>query len=408
VNLEGVLFIATYDDTDDTLVKKPRQRGISILTFCVSLVLALGIGVIVGTRAGQLNLGVLGNNNQTLDLNSVQHTYATLSQNFDGKLDKQKLIEGANRGLVSAAGDQYTDYFNKQEAEQFSDDLSGTFSGIGAELDKRNDKLIIVSPLDNSPAKKAGLKAEDIVAEVNGQDTSSWSIDQAVATIKGKPGSSVKLTILRGSEVKSFTITRATITDPSVTTQQKGSIGIMTISRFGADTAPLVRKAAQTFKDSQVTGVVVDVRGNGGGYLQAAQDVASVWLDHGQVIVTERRDSTITSTERASGDPILKGVPTVVLVDGGSASASEILAGALQDNHAARLVGEKTFGKGSVQTLFDLDYGAKLKVTIAKWYTPGGKNINKQGITPDVAIAVGKNDTKDNDTQLNSALMLLK
>lgn len=386
----------------------PQAKAkISTFTFCVSVTLALVIGVIVGTRIGDFVPSFLYSK-QSVNLASVEQTYAALAQNHDGTLDQQKLIEGASRGLVQAVGDPYTEYFNKQEAKTFNDDLSGTFSGIGAELDQKDNKLIIVSTLPGSPAEKAGLASNDVITAINGSDTTNLSIDKAVAAIQGKAGTVVKLTILRDNALKDFTMTRQTINDPSVTSAQKGTIGVITISRFDNDTAALARKAAQTFKNNHVTGIVLDLRGNGGGYLQAAQDVSSLWLDKGQVIVTERRGSTITATDRAEGDPILKGIPTVVLVDGGSASASEITAGALQDHHVAKLVGEKTFGKGSVQDVINLANGAELKVTIAKWYTPAGKNINKQGIKPDITVAVGKNDSPDNDTQLNKALDLLK
>lgn len=387
---------------------QPPKKGISVFTFCLSIGLTLVVGVILGGRSDQLTAYFLKNEaNQNLPLTSLQQTYNTLKQEYDGKLDQKKLVEGANKGLVEASGDPYTVYLNKTEAEEFNKDLDGTFSGIGAELDKKDDKLIIVAPLDNSPAQKAGLKPADIVAKVNDQDTSSWSIDKAVSEIKGKEGTTVKLTIIRADEVKDISITRDVITDPSVKSEQKDGIGIIRISRFGNDTAGLVRKAAQTFKAANLKGVVVDLRGNGGGYLEAAQEVSSVWLKSGAVVVTEKGPHD-SQTNRATGDPILNGVPTVILIDGGSASASEIVAGALQDNGAAKLVGEKSFGKGSVQKFVDLADGAKLKVTIAKWYTPKNKNISKQGIKPDVAVVYGKDSTKENDPQLNKALELLK
>jgi carboxyl-terminal processing protease len=388
-------------------IAKPPRRGIPIFAFCVSVVLALMVGVILGTRSDELMPGLFKKKTDQLELASVQATYNTLKQRYNGTLSTAKLVEGANRGLVDAAGDPYTVYMNKKEAEEFDKDLDGTFSGIGAELDKKDNKLVIVAPLDDSPALKAGVKAGDIVARVNDEDTSEWSIDKAISKIKGKAGTTIKLTIVRNDEVKDISITRAVITDPSVKSEQKGDIGIIRVSRFGNDTGSLVRKSAQTFKDANVKGVVLDLRGNGGGYLEAAQEVASVWLDNGAVVVTEKGTHE-SQTDHASGDSILKGVPTIVLVDGGSASASEIVAGALKDNQVAKLVGEKTFGKGSVQKTFDLAKGAKVKVTIAKWYTPHGTSISKVGIEPDVTAAFGENSTRENDPQLNKALELLK
>jgi carboxyl-terminal processing protease len=387
----------------------PPKNGIPIFTFCVAIVLVLVIGIIIGTRSDQIASQFLKNrqNEKELNLSSVQTTYNKLKEEYNGKLNTASLVEGANRGLVEAAGDPYTVYLNHKEAEEFDKDLDGTFSGIGAELDKKDNKLIIVSPLDDSPAQKAGLQPGDIVVQVNGQDTASWPVDKAVSQIKGKEGTTVKLTILRAEEVKEISITRAVITDPSVKSEQKDNLGIIRISRFGNDTASLVRKAAQTFKDSAVRGIILDLRGNGGGYLEAAQEVSSVWLENGAVVVTEKGTHG-TETERASGSPLLQGVPTVVLIDGGSASASEIVAGALKDNKAATLVGTKSFGKGSVQKVFKLSGGNELKITIAKWYTPAGKNISKEGIKPDENVAFGKNDTRENDPQLNRAIELLK
>lgn len=385
---------------------RPAKKGVSYFTFGASLLITLVVGLIVGFR-GEQWAGVFGARPAGLDTRSLNRTYNDLKQNYDGTLDTQKLLEGANRGLTEAAGDPYTVYFDKNEAKQFDNDLEGTFSGIGAELDKKDDKLIIVSPLENSPAQKAGLQAGDVIVKVNDQQTTNWSIDKAVSQIKGKKGTTVKLAVVRGDGVKDFSITRDIITEASVKTDKKGTVGIIRISRFGSDTAGLTRKAAQKFKDENVSGIVLDLRGNGGGYLEIAQDVSSLWLERDQVVVTERRGSMITQTHKATGDSILHGIPTVVLVDQGSASASEIVAGALQDHHAAKLVGQKTFGKGSVQKVVDLSGGAKLKVTIAKWYTPKGKNISKEGITPDEALAVGKNDTKNNDSQLNKGLEIV-
>ncbi len=396
-------------DKDEELTQKPRRRGVSVFTFCITVTLALSVGLVTGSRSEELTAYFYKDSAQSdLSLLSVQQTYDALKKEYDGTLDRAKLVEGANRGLVDAAGDPYSVYLTKKEAEALKEDLDGTFSGIGAELDKKDGKLVIVAPLDDSPAQKAGVRPADIVAQVNGEDTSSWSIDKAVSKIKGEEGTTVKLTILRGDEVKEISITRAVITDPSVKTEQRGDIGIIRISRFGTDTATLVRKAAQTFKEAEAKGIVLDVRGNGGGYLESAQEISSLWLREGATVVIEKKGAKVTETHRASGEASLQGMPTVVLIDGGSASASEIVAGALKDNQAAKLVGEKTFGKGSVQTILDLSGGAQLKVTVAKWYTPGGKNISKEGIKPDVTVAYGKNDTKENDSQLNKALELLK
>jgi carboxyl-terminal processing protease len=390
------------------------KRGISKGMFGATIAIVLAVGFVLGTRSDELLAHVPfikpRTTPTTIDLSSLQHTYRVLSQNYDGKLSADKLIEGANRGLVQAAGDPYTTYFSKKEANEFMNDLEGTFSGIGAELGMKDEKLVVVTTLDDSPAKKAGLTKNDIIAKVNDTATTGWSVDKAVSQIRGEKGTTVKLTILRSQTVKEFSITRDTITDPSVKSSVKNDIGILRISRFGdTDTVDLTRKAAASFKAQGVKGIVVDLRGNGGGYLNAAKDIAGLWLANGKVIVSERTGGRVTEELRADGDPILKGVPTVVLIDEGSASASEILAGALKDNGAATLVGEKTFGKGSVQKIVELPLGAELKVTIAKWYTPNGKNINKEGIMPDHKVAFSMKDAKGGkDPQKTAALKFLE
>jgi carboxyl-terminal processing protease len=378
-------------------------------------VIILIVGVIGGMRADDL-IVLLGNGQNkgtpsSLDFSSVQQVYDQLRQKYDGKLDVQKLIDGAKKGMVAATGDPYTVYFTKDEAKQFFSDLNGKFSGIGAELDKKSDQLIVVSTLDDSPARKAGLQAGDAIAKVNDEDTSGWSVDQAVSKIRGDKGTTVKLTIVRDSKQQEFSIVRDEITTPSVTwNEDTDNIGYMRIASFADDTASLTQKAAQEFKDKGVKAVVLDLRGDGGGYLTAAQAVASLWLPEGKTIVQERTDTgVVQQTLKASGNALLSGLPTTVLVDGGSASASEIVSGALHDNGVAKLVGVKTFGKGSVQDIVDLPGGAELKVTIAKWYTPNGKNINKEGIQPDVNVPISDDDLKNSrDPQKDKAFELVK
>ena len=395
----------------DIIPEKPK-RQVPLLTTILMVVLVGIVAFIAGTRSTSLLASLKGNQNPaTLDFSSLQQLYDVLRSKYDGTLDSQKLIDGAKHGMVEATGDPYTVYFNDEEAKEFAGDLEGTFEGIGAELGKREGQLIIASTLDGSPAKASGLLGGDAIIKVNDDVTTGWTIEKAVSQIRGKKGTSVKLTIVRGDEApREIAITRDTITDPSVKTEITAeNIGIMRISRFGEnETTRLARQAADTFKQKGVKGIVVDVRGNGGGYLVAAQDIASLWLKN-KVVVTERKDGKVIETLRSSSDDaILAGIPTIVLVDGGSASASEILAGALADNGAAKLVGEKTFGKGSVQTIEDVLGGGQLKVTVSKWYTPNGKNITKEGITPETVVTLNAEDVAaGRDPQKAKALELL-
>lgn len=378
-----------------------------------TFVLIIGLAFVVGYTGGTRNDQVVGLvapvfgfkvETGTLDLSSVQATYRALKANFDGDLDQQALINGASRGLTAAAGDPYTVYMDQKEAEEFNKDLTGNIGGgIGAEIGNRNSRPTVVRTLADSPAQQSGLTAGDVIIGVNDESTQGWSVSDTVNKIRGEVGTTVKLTVLRGSSPEEFTITRQEITSPSVDTEVTDSIGIITMRRFDDTTADMARKAAREFKDQGVKGVILDLRGNGGGLLTAAQDVAGIWLDN-KVVVTEKTNGKTTDELRSGGSPILGGVPTVVLVNSGSASASEIVAGALKDHDAATLIGEKTFGKGSVQKLINLQDGSVLKVTVAKWYTPKGKNINKEGIAPNKTVDLTADDVNaDRDPQLDAA-----
>jgi carboxyl-terminal processing protease len=371
-----------------------------------------------GYAAGKGDVHIWGGKgvvrNQTpssLDYASVDAVYSILKNDYDGSLNSTKLIDGAKAGLVAATGDPYTEYFDPAAAKDFNNELAGSITGIGAELgtDAQND-IVIVSPLSGYPAEKAGLKPKDIIAAVDNQPTQGMSVDAVVRKIRGKEGTKVTLTVVRGSQ-KPFevTITRQKITVPSVKYQEDGNIGYLKISQFSNDTVSLAQKAAQEFKAKHVKGVVLDLRSDPGGYLNAAVGVSSLWLDKGKTVVQERRGGQVVSTETATGSNILAGLPTIVLIDAGSASASEITAGALHDNDIAQLVGVKSFGKGSVQQVENLPDGSELKVTIARWYTPDGKNIDKQGISPDVSVSISDQDAAaGKDPQKDKAYSLLQ
>lgn len=391
--------------------KKPR-RSVSLPTLILSLLIAASLAFVGGTRYEEINAWFAGKATgpADLDLSSLQEVYDELRMSYEGDLDAGKLVDGAKHGLVDAAGDPYTVYFNSEEAAQFQGDLHGTFEGIGAEIGKRDDRLVIVSPLDGSPAKEAGVRAGDVIVKVNDEATDGWSVEEAVNKIRGKKGTTVKLSLLRSNQLKEVSITRDTISMPSVTSEVKDGIGILRISRFSdTDTTALAREAAAKFKTAKVKGVILDLRGNGGGYLETAQEIASLWLPEGKIVVTQRSGDRIVDTLKAEGDTPLKGIPTVVLVDGASASASEIVAGALADHDVATLVGEKTYGKGSVQTVEDLPDGGKLKVTVARWFTPNGKNIAKEGISPQVKVAPSEADIKaERDPAFDKARQMIE
>ena len=347
---------------------------------------------------------------ERIDFSNVEKTYQALASNFDGEIDKQKIIDGASKGLVEAVGDKYTEYMTSKEAEEFNKSLSGDVgTGIGVELAKDGDSVKVVRVLAKNPAESAGILAGDVISKVNGEDVSKENTSEISKKIRGDAGTTVKIGIIRGNEKKEFSVTRAKIENPSVELTKKDGVATLSIYRFDSETGVLAKKYAEEIKNEGISKVILDLRGNGGGYVQAAKTVASLWLEKNALIVSEKTGSKTVEEIRATGDNPLKGIKTVILLDGSSASASEIVAGALKEHKAAQIVGEKSYGKGSVQTTIDMPNGALLKVTIAKWFTPGGKNISNNGISPDVKVSAPKGESYLlNDIQKNKALEILK
>jgi carboxyl-terminal processing protease len=382
----------------------------------VVLVFVAGIGVGDGRLSLHRTEPVAKGLPAKLNYASVNQVYQALKQNYDGQLTETQLEDGLKHGLAQATNDPYTVYFTAAEAKSFNQELNNSFSGIGAQLgEDSNNDLEIIAPINGLPAAKAGLKAQDIITSINGTSTTGMSIDDAVNDIRGPKGSKVTLQILRDqSQPLTFTVTRDNIVLPSVTTKiLPGNIGYMQISTFADDTTSLAQKAADSFKSQNVKGIVLDLRDNPGGLLDAAVHVSSLWLPQGQMVLQEKRGSTVVQTYQALGGDELNGIPTVVLIDGGSASASEITTGALHDNGDAYVIGQKSYGKGVVQEIVCIGTStnsdgtcpaAELKVTVASWYRPDGKNINHLGITPDKTVTVSDADAAaGTDTQLQAA-----
>ncbi len=406
-----------YKDNREHRLMNGQKNGKfhrSVAVDFIVIALALGIGYLAGNFHYQIEsfvgqiFGYKSINIASIDLSSVESTYSVLASKYDGTLDIKALIDGANRGLVEAAGDDYTVYMTAKEAADYNNSLQGNIGGgIGAVIGLKNSKVAIMSVLADNPAIKAGLLANDLILEINDESTDNMTADVAVSKIRGEAGTTVKLKIQRGVEVKDFTVTRAVVNNPSVTSKVENSVGIMTISRFDDSTGGLAKLAAKGFIKDGVKSVILDLRDNPGGYVDAAVDVAGLWLDN-QVVVTEQKNGVIAETFKSDSEAVLKGISTVVLVNGNSASASEIVSGALQDYGVAKIVGEQTFGKGSVQQLIDINDGAQLKVTVARWYTPKGRNITKDGITPDTTATLTQTNVDAGvDPQLDKARELL-
>ncbi|PIZ61642.1 peptidase S41 [Candidatus Saccharibacteria bacterium CG_4_10_14_0_2_um_filter_52_9] len=373
----------------------------------IAAIFLAGVNVGNGRIDLQRHSSVNGSLPNRLDYTGVDQLYRSIKDNYDGKLSAQQLQDGLKHGLATATKDPYTVYFTPKEAKDFSDQLNNSFSGIGAQLGQDADgNLEVIAPIDDLPAAKAGLKPKDIIASINGTTTSGMSVDEAVSKIRGPKNTQVKLQIVRDHKQSlDFNITRQDINLPSVKSKTlDGNIGYLQITSFSPDTVGLAQKAAEQFKSQNVKGIILDMRNDPGGLLDAAIKVSSLWLPPGQKVLDEKQGNRTTDSSTSVGGNILTGIPTVVLIDGGSASASEIMAGALHDNNQAYLIGEKSYGKGVVQQLINFGDGSQLKVTVASWYRPNGQNINHKGVTPDKIVKISDADAKaGTDTQLQAA-----
>ena len=326
--------------------------------------------------------------------------------------DDQNMLYGAISGLAGAFGDPYTVFFNPKDADKFNSDIQGSFGGIGAELGSKDHQIIIIAPLKNTPAERAGLKPQDAILEVDGVSIAGLTIDQTVQKIRGDAGTKVTLTIMRDGwdSSKKFEITREIINVPTVDWSMKnGDVIYLQLYNFNAQAESLFYNAMLNGLMKGGKGLVLDLRNNPGGYLDEAVNLAGWFVDRGSVVVKERYADGHEQVLRTNGNQALKGFPVVVLVNEGSASASEILAGALRVDRGIKLVGVKTFGKGTVQEVDSLKDGSTLKITTANWLLPDGTLIDKNGLNPDYEVKLTDDDIKaKRDPQLDKALEVLR
>jgi len=352
------------------------------------------------------------------DLGEFWEVWNLLDQKFavgtsSQQLTREQKIQGAIGGLVSSYGDPYTIYLPPADAESFAADISGEFSGVGMEVGMRDDLLTIIAPLPETPAEKAGLRTGDVIVKIDDVSAERMRIDQAVDLIRGEKGTVVTLTIFREGEMEfiEVPVTRDTIAIPTVKTEQIGNVYVIALYSFNAIAEAKMIDALNDYLKSDATKLIIDVRGNPGGFLQSAVSIGSFFVPSGKVIVQESFvDESKNDTFRSRGRQVGVFTPEnlVVLVNGGSASASEILAGALKDHGIATVIGAQTFGKGSVQELVELEDGSSLKVTVARWLTPLGTSISNGGLAPDIAIGrTGEQQVNDEDPQKDAAVRFL-
>lgn len=345
--------------------------------------------------------------------NVINEKYVPTNGTSTEQVGDQVKVYGAIEGMVKSLGDPYTTFFPPEEAKEFSQAISGQIEGVGMEVDVKDGILTVISPVKGTPAYNAGVKPGDQVLKIDDVATSGLTTEEAVKHIRGQKGTSVKLTMLRAGdkEPRVLNIVRDVINIPTVDTETRGDVFIIRLYSFSATSPNLFREALRDFVQSGKFKLVIDLRGNPGGYLEAAQDMASWFLPTGKVIVSEDfRNEKDKQVFRSKGYNIFnENLKLAILIDGGSASASEILAGALHDHGVATLVGAKSFGKGSVQELVDITDKTSLKVTIAKWLTPDGISISHNGLTPDVVVKLDEKKYLEDktDTQLNKAIEIL-
>ena len=354
----------------------------------------------------------------SIDLTEFWKVWNLLDEKFvvgttTDALSDQDKVRGAIEGLVKVYGDPYTVYMPPQKAAMFEEDISGNFSGVGMEVGIREDMVTVIAPLPGSPAEKAGLIAGDTIVRINEESSEGLSIDEAVRLIRGERGTEVKFTIFRegDEEFQDITVVRDTIMIPTSKTEIKDDVFVIALYNFNAISESEMQNALREYVKSGKKKLILDLRGNPGGYLEASVDMASWFLPAGKVIVTEDYGANEEDkVHRSKGYNIFNNnLKFVILVNGGSASASEILAGALKEHGIAKIVGTKTFGKGSVQELINLTPDTSLKITVAKWLTPNGNSISNNGLEPDVNVEITQEQFEDGlDPQLDKAIELLR
>lgn len=342
---------------------------------------------------------------------SLNELYTELKSFYDGEVTEDNALTGAKRGIAAALDDPYTTYLTAKEGNEFLSDLNGEINeaGVGMELTFRNNHTVVVRTLPDNPARKAGIKPGDRIMKIGDENVDGKTTEDVAKKLRGKAGDKVKVEVLRGADTLIFEMTREKINNVSADISYSDKTAIISVYRFAEDTGSLVRKLAEQAKAKQVDKVILDLRNNGGGYVSAAGEMLSLWLNGGDKYMIEKSIHNDDKTDYVprGKNPIFKDTKTIVLINRSTASASEIVAGALKDYQKATIVGMTSFGKGVMQTMLNLSDGGKLKVTTAHWYTPNGSSINKTGIKPDVEIDRTVQDiTEDKDPQLDKAKSL--
>lgn len=405
------------------MTKALKKRILEIIAVVVLGAIILGSGIWIGWSAGRnypKNIVVSDATNiqpnastTVADFSTFWAAWQDINNNslWVPSTTPQQRMYGAISGMVASLGDPYTEFFSPADGNQFQQDITGNFGGIGAELGENSStQIVIVSPLVGTPAAKAGLKPEDIIAAINGSSTAGMNVDNAVNLIRGTVGTNVTLSIFRNgwNTTKDFTITRENIQVPTVEFSMKGDIAVIQLNEFTQDADSLFYAALQKAINNNAKGLVIDLRNDPGGYLQVAVDLAGYFLKPGSPVVKEVGRAVPEQDYTATGSGALDTMPMAILINGGSASAAEILSGALHDDRKVPLVGEKSFGKGTVQQLMNLPDGSSLKITVAHWVLPSGRILDHDGLVPTYPVAITDAQiAAGQDPQLAKALQVV-
>jgi len=387
------------------------RRSFVLVFITITIIVSFGFGILVGKNTVICKFCIP----EDLDFSLFWETWHKIQEGYikADDIDVQELIYGAISGMVESLGDPHTIFFTPGETKTFLEDISGRFEGIGMEIGIREGQLQVIAPLEGTPAQKAGFRPGDRIIKIEDISTIDITIEEAVSLIRGPKGTEVTLTIMRDEwdvpeEIK---IKRAVIKIPSMKWELKeDDIAHIRLYHFSEQADRDFRKIAMEVLRSSAKGIILDLRSNPGGYLERAQDIAGWFLENGQVVVIEDfGDKREKEIYKAKGNADLLEYPTVILINQGSASASEILASALRDNRGIIIIGETSFGKGSVQLLESLTDGSSLKITVAYWLTPDGNLISDVGLEPDIKIEMTDEDYNENrDPQLNKAIEIIK
>jgi len=399
--------------------KKTYNLG-SRFIFAIVLVIFFTLGFQVGQASGTMNTNTANSNSdpitevEKLDLARFWNVWGKIQQKYvDARhIDEQTAIYGSIKGLVASLDDPYSAFMTPEETDLFQSSLNSELEGIGAELTMEDGLLVVVSPLKDSPAEAAGLKPGDIIIEIDSTETIDYSFFEAIQAIRGPRGTKVKLTVVRNGfdDPINVTITRDRIDIDSVTYEQYDEISYISINQFSDDTESEFFDAVNEALLANSDGLVLDLRFNGGGYLNGAVDLLGEFIeDDKPAVIIESEAHRSREIINVEGAQRLKDIPLVVLVNEGSASASEILAGALQDYERAFVIGATTFGKGTVQEVEMLEDGSSLRLTVAQWLTPTGRDIDENGIAPDLVVEITEEDAEEEiDPQLDKALEYIR